>query len=364
MTSRAKSKAKAKTRKTPAARGKGPSLMARLAKGAVICAEGYVFELERRGYLQAGAFVPEVILEHPEVVEQLHRDFVHAGSDVTQALTYYVHREKLRVIGREKDLAPMNRKALNIAKKVARETGTLFAGDICNTNIYDPADKKSIKDVEAIFAEQVGWAAEAGVDYIVAETYSWGAEALMALAAIRKYSKVPAVVTVSIHKEETLREGWTAAEACKRLEDAGADVVGLNCHRGPQTMLPLLQEIRKAVKCHVAALPVPYRTTSAEPSFMSLTDPCCGNARAFPVGLDPFLCARSEMFDFGRTAYALGINYLGICCGAGPHHIRALAEGLGRHPPASRYSVDMSRHAFFGTNKKIRKVQTEYRSRL
>ena len=61
----------------------------------------------------------------------------------------------------------------------------------------------------AIFAEQVGWAAEAGVDYIVAETFSWGAEALMALAAIRKYSKVPAVVTVSIHQEETLREGWT-----------------------------------------------------------------------------------------------------------------------------------------------------------
>jgi betaine-homocysteine S-methyltransferase len=365
MTSRATPKSKAKTRKASgSARGKGAGLMARLAKGAVICAEGYVFELERRGYLQAGAFVPEVILEHPEVVEQLHRDFVHAGSDVTQALTYYVHREKLRVIGREQDLEPMNRKALAIAKKVARATGTLFAGDICNTNIYDPADRKSIKDVEAIFAEQVGWAAEAGVDYIVAETYSWGAEALMALAAIRKYSKVPAVVTVSIHKEETLREGWTAVETCKRLEDAGAEVVGLNCHRGPQTMMPLLKQIRKAVKCHVAALPVPYRTTSKEPSFMSLTDPCCGNARAFPVGLDPFVCTRSEMSDFGRDAFALGIRYLGICCGAGPHHIRALAEGLGRHPPASRYSADMSRHAFFGTNKKIRKVQTDYRSRL
>jgi hypothetical protein len=71
---------------------------------AVICAEGYVFELERRGYLQAGAFVPEVVLEHPEAVTQLHRDFAHAGSDVVEALTYYAHREKLRVIGREKDL--------------------------------------------------------------------------------------------------------------------------------------------------------------------------------------------------------------------------------------------------------------------
>src|SRR6202161_3807238 len=149
-------------------------------------------------------------LEAPQIFS-IHSRFGKAGSDVTQALTYYVHREKLRVIGREKDLLPMNRMALSIAKKVARETGTLFAGDICNTNIYDPADKKALKEVDRIFAEQVGWAAEAGVDYIVAETYSWGAEALLALEAIRKYSNVPAVVTVCLHKEEQLRDGWSAA---------------------------------------------------------------------------------------------------------------------------------------------------------
>src|SRR6266699_5968197 len=94
-------------------------LLERLAAGPVICAEGYLFELERRGYLQAGAFVPEVVLEHPEVVRQLHRDFVHAGSDVVEALTYYAHREKLRVIGRLELLEEINRKALETAKAVA-----------------------------------------------------------------------------------------------------------------------------------------------------------------------------------------------------------------------------------------------------
>ena len=138
------------------------SLMERLDQGPVICAEGYVFELERRGYLQAGAFVPEVVLEHPEVVTQLHRDFVHAGSDVVEALTYYAHREKLRVIGREQDLEPINRRALEIAKAVAMESGALFAGDICNTNVYDPADPASHKAVRAMFEEQVGWAVDAG----------------------------------------------------------------------------------------------------------------------------------------------------------------------------------------------------------
>jgi betaine-homocysteine S-methyltransferase len=338
--------------------------MERLAGGCVICAEGYVFELERRGYLQAGAFVPEVLIEHPEVVERLHRDFVHAGSDVVQACTYYVHREKLRVIGREKDLKPMNDIALKIAKKVARETGTLFAGDICNTNIFDPADRAALKQVARIFEEQVGWAADAGVDYIVAETFSWGGEALMALDAIRRTSKVPAVVTFSIHRETVTREGWTAAETAKRLEAAGADVVGLNCHRGPATMMPLLKSIRKAVKCHVAALPVPYRTTSREPSFMSLTDRCCPGARPFPVGLDPFTCTRDEIFEFGKAALAQDIRYLGVCCGAGPHHIRALAEAVGRKPDASRYSADMSKHAFFGTHRRIQPVQRVFRAKL
>ena len=376
MAPKAKSRAKKRTgkatrttrvsqRAAPAARGNGAArdLLARLTDGAVVCAEGYVFELERRGYLQAGAFVPEVLFEHPEVVEQLHMDFVHAGSDVTQALTYYVHREKLRVIGREKDLAPMNRAALGIAKRVARRTGTLFAGDLCNTNIYDPSDSKAIRDVERIFDEQVGWAVEAGVDYFVAETLGWVGEALIALKAIRRQSKVPVVVTFAMHQEELTREGLTPAQACQRMEEAGVEVVGLNCHRGPRTMLPLLKQIRAAVKCHVAGLPVPYRTTPAQPSFMALRDPCCGDRMAFPDGLDPFMATRSEISDFGREAFAAGIRYLGVCCGAGPHHIRALAESLGRHPPASRYSKDMSKHAFFGTDKMIRKIQTDYRDK-
>src|SRR5205085_7726476 len=94
-------------------------LLARLSEGPVICAEGYLFEFERRGYLQAGAFVPEVVLEHPELVAQLHREFVHAGSDVVEAFTYYAHREKLRLLGKEHLLEEMNRKALSLAKNVA-----------------------------------------------------------------------------------------------------------------------------------------------------------------------------------------------------------------------------------------------------
>jgi betaine-homocysteine S-methyltransferase len=341
-------------------------LLKRLADGPVICAEGYVFELERRGYLQAGAFVPEVVLEHPEVVRQLHRDFVHAGSDVVEALTYYAHREKLRVIGREADLEPINRRALEIAKSVAAETGALLAGDICNTNVYDPADPASHQAVRSMFEEQVGWAVDAGVDYVVGETFSYAQEALIALDVIKRAGQV-AVITLAMHQDDVTREGWTVAEACKRLADAGADVVGLNCIRGPATMMPLLREIRAAIRVPMAALPVPYRTKPNEPSFQSLRDAHWHGdwgSRPFPTALDPFTCNRFEIAEFGREALALGVRYLGVCCGAGPHHIRALAEAVGKSPPASKYSADMSKHAFLGSHERLKKVQKDYANKL
>ena len=340
-------------------------LLERLERGPVICAEGYLFELERRGYLQAGAFVPEIVLEQPELVAQLHREFVHAGSDVVEAFTYYAHREKMRLVGKEHLLEQINRGALALAKEVADETGALFAGDICNTNVF-VAGEASRQAVREMFDEQVGWAVEAGVDFVIGETFSWGEEALIALESIRA-TGLPAVITLAIHQEPETREGWTPADACKRLEDAGANVVGLNCIRGPKTMLPLLEAIRAQVDGYLAALPVPYRTHDEQPSFQSLRDPTYEDlpeGRPFPTALDPFTCNRYELADFARDAHALGVSYLGVCCGAGPHHIRSVAEALGRTPAASRYSADMSKHAFLGTDERLKSENQEYADKL
>ncbi len=340
-------------------------LLKRLDTGPVICAEGYLFEFERRGYLQAGAFVPEVVLEHPELVEQLHREFVHAGSDVVEAFTYYAHREKLRLIGKEHLLQEMNQQALAIAGTVARDTGTLVAGNVCNTNIF-AGDDDSRLAVRAMFEEQIGWAAEANVDFIIGETFSWGEEALIALDVIQQ-TGLPSVITLAIHQQPETREGWSPEDACLRLEEAGADVVGLNCIRGPQTLLPLLKRIRHKVKGHVAALPVPYRTHDEQPSFQSLRDPAyldSPGGRPFPTALDPFVCNRYEIADFARDAHELGIRYLGVCCGAGPHHIRSMAEALGRTPPASRFTADMSKHAFLGVDPSLQAHNREYAREL
>jgi betaine-homocysteine S-methyltransferase len=304
-----------------------------------------------------------VVLDHPELVSGLHREFVHAGSDVVEAFTYYAHREKLRILGKEHLLEAMNRQALSLAAEVAAESGALLAGNVCNTNAFDPAEPAA---VAGMFREQVAWAAEAGADFIIGETFSWGQEALEATAVI-KAAGLPAVVTLAIHRAPETREGWSPAEACKRLEDAGADVVGLNCIRGPRTMLPLVAEVRRAVAGHVAALPVPYRTYPDEPSFQSLRDPAYPDVpggRPFPTALDPFTCNRYEIADFTTAARELGVGYLGVCCGAAPHHIRSMAEALGRRPAASRYSADMSKHAFLGTDPSLRSENQAYASEL
>jgi betaine-homocysteine S-methyltransferase len=319
--------------------------MERLEGGVVLGAEGYLFELERRGYLKSGPYVPEVVLDYPDAVRELHREFLRAGAEVMVAFTYYGHREKLRMIGREDDLEPLNRSALRIAREVAGEGDALVAANICNTWAYDPDDPAGSGEiVRAMYREQVQWGVEEGADFVIAETMDYLGEALIATEAIGE-SGLPSVVTFAMTADTTI-DGVDIVDACRQVEAAGADVVGLNCSRGPATMLPVLERIREAVSCPVAGQPVPYRTTPDQPTFQSLRDD--EGRRAFPIALDPFVNTRFEMADCALAARDLGVAYIGICCGGAPHHVRAMAEALGRTTPSSRYSPDLSLHPVLG----------------
>jgi len=332
-------------------------LVDRLDQGPVICAEGFLFELERRGYLSAGEFVPEVALEHPEALETLHRDFQHAGSDIVEAFTYNGHREKMRVIGKEELLEPLNRSALRIARKVADDKpGNLMAGNISNTNIWSPDDTAAQAEVRGMFEEMVGWAVDEGADIIIGETFYYAGEAFAALE-VAKATGLPTVITLAPMAGNAMSDGHGIVETAQELEQRGADVVGMNCFRGPDTMLPWLREIRAAVTCHVGALPVPYRTSEAEPTFFSLTDSHCAcpapHGRPFPTALDPLYCNRYEVGAFAKEAFDFGVRYLGVCCGAAPIHIREVAEAVGRTPEASRYSERMENHFMYGSNERL-----------
>src|SRR5205809_8133466 len=94
-------------------------ILDRLKSGILLGAEGYVFELERRGYIKAGPYVPEVVLDAPDALRELHREFLRAGAEVMVALTYYAHRGKLKDVGRENDQEARNRQAVRSANEAA-----------------------------------------------------------------------------------------------------------------------------------------------------------------------------------------------------------------------------------------------------
>ena len=212
-----------------------------------------------------------------------------------------------------------------------------------------------------MFEEQVSWAKEAGVDFIIAETITWVEEMKVALKAIKDAGLI-AVCNYAIWRNGLTRDEYTPGDACKILEDNGADVDGLNCFRGPKMMMKLLPEIREKVSCHVAALPVPYRTTEKDPGFLNQTDEgcdCIPGGNAFPVALDNLYCNRFEMGEFAKECAEKKINFIGICCGAEPHHVREMAVALGRKPIAYKYYPDMSKHYAHGTDSSLKHLNTD-----
>ena len=200
-----------------------------------------------------------------------------------------------------------------------------------------------------MFLQLAKWAQEGNCDFILAETIDTVAEASLALKAIREVG-LPSVVNICFNPECKTRDGYSVEEAVKLLKERGADVVGSNCSRGPQTILPILQRIRNAVEGPICGAPVTYRTTPEEPTFMTLTDKCCKTpwSRPFPTALEPFLCTRYETAEFAEEAQKMGVQIIGLCCGNGPHHTRSAAEALGRTTKRSRFTPNMSKHFMLG----------------
>ena len=313
-------------------------ILERLKDGPVLGDGGYLLELERRGYVQAGPFTPEVAIEDPEALRQLHKEFLRAGSEVLQTCTFYASKEKLRSAGYADEMERINRAAAKIAREVAGDQA-LVAGNLSLSWAYNHDDPKSKDVVLNLFREQVALQKEEGVDFFIAETFHWVSEALIALKAIKE-AGFPAMITMNLKQPAVSREGHAPAEIARILEANGADIVGTNCGRDPQRMLPIAIEMRHAVKCHVAAQPAGYHATDETPYFMGLP--------AFPLELDPWQLTRIEMADYARQARDAGINYIGACCGTVACHIRSMAEALGRTTPSSNKSANLKIHPILG----------------
>jgi betaine-homocysteine S-methyltransferase len=295
-------------------------ILERLKDGPVLGDGGYLLELEKRGWVRAGPFTPEVVLLHPEALRELHVEFREAGADVLQALTFYASRDKLATVGLESRLDEMNRAAVKIAREVAGDK-CLVAGNLSLTWMYEPGSPAAADKVRKTFDEQLAVQVDEGVDFIIGETFSFLGEALLAVERGKK-TGLPVMVTICFENTEETADGKSAAEAAKALLGAGADIVGMNCLRPPEHILGPMEQMRKAVDGYLACQPVGYRTPKDKPDFTSLPE--------FPLGLDPLQLTLKEMGDYALRAKEIGINYIGSCCGSVAMHVREMARALGK----------------------------------
>ena len=304
-------------------------ILERLAGGPVLGDGGYLLELEKRGYVQAGPFTPEVVIERPDALAQLHGEFLRAGAEVLQTMTFYASDDKLATVGMAGKVDDINRDAVRIARECAQEYGALVAGNLSLTWAYLPEDPSSPDHVRALFDRQLEQQLDAGPpDFWIGETFSYLGEALLFVERARS-TGLPVMVTMCFEQPRPQSyEGDSPTECARKLRGAGADIVGVNCLNGPEQQLPIAIEMRGAVDGYVAAQPVAYRTTAEHPDFTAPT--------TFPYELDPLQLSRQEMANFARDAAAAGIDYIGSCCGSVHAHVRAMAKVLGKVPTEER----------------------------
>lgn len=303
-----------------------------LKQNVVLGDGGYLIELERRGYVDSGSrrekvgtgrgsgqFTPEVAIEHPDALRELHREFLGAGAQVLQALTFFGTREKLNRAGYGGQTESINAAAVKLAKEVAGDKA-LIAGSVSRTQLTEREGMESLGKSRDHIAEQIRLLKDAGVDFLILETFFHLAEMKVALACAAA-ANLPAVATMSFRPLiSQCTDGHTPAECAKVMADLGAIAVGANCEQDPKRMLPLLREMRAATTVPLAAQPAAFHTTEACHSFTRLP--------AFPDDLETIQVSRREFLEFGKLAKREGIGYLGGCCGCNAAYIRALADGV------------------------------------
>jgi betaine-homocysteine S-methyltransferase len=301
-------------------------------QGVVLGDGGYLIELERRGWVDSGSgrekvgtgkgsgqFTPEVAIEHPDALRELHREFLHAGSQVLQALTFFGTREKLNRAGYGEQTEAINAAAVRIAREVGGDQA-LVAGSVSRTQLFEREGPSAAGYVRDLLAEQIRILVDARVDLLILETFFHLQEMLIALECSRT-NGLPVIATMTFRPKLTeCSDGHSPAACARAMVDAGAAAVGANCEQEPERMLQIVREMRGAVSVPIAAQPSAFLTPDAVPCFTKLPQ--------FPDELETIQLPRTAFRQFAALAKEEGIQFLGGCCGCNPAYIRAAAGGL------------------------------------
>ena len=278
-------------------------------KGPVLLDGATGTNLQKAG-MPVGVCPEQWILENSEVLIDLQKQYVEAGTDILFAPTFTASRIKLKEYGLEDHLEEMNRKLVALSKEAAKGTNALVAGDLTMTGeqLY-PLGDLMFEDLVDVYKEQAKIIAEAGADLFVVETMMSLQECRAAVLAIREVCDLPVMVSLTYNEDGRTLYGTDPVTAVVVMQSLGADAVGMNCSTGPEAMLEPIAKMAE-----YAAIPLLAKPNAGMPELID--------------GQTVFNVEPEEFADVGKKLVEEGAAIIGGCCGTTPEHIRALKEAV------------------------------------
>ena len=265
----------------------------------------------------------ELNATEPEAVFRVHQAYIEAGAQIIETNTFGANRFKLAPLGLGDEVQRLNSRGVKVARE-AREAASrevLIGGSIGPLGIGVQARHPEPEQILAVFKEQALALEERGVDFFILETFSYIEEILLAIDAIRSFSQLPIVAQLTYSEEGTTFGDVRPFLAASLLKEKDVQVIGSNCTLGPQSLLPILQELATAPDIRISGMPnagFPKRE---------------GDRIVYPKSSPEYFA------EFAREAAAIGARILGGCCGTTPAHIRAMAEAVKSLRPGKAQST-------------------------
>jgi methionine synthase / methylenetetrahydrofolate reductase(NADPH) len=251
----------------------------------------------------------ELNVRNPEIVLEVHRQYVKAGAEIIETNTYGANRVKLRGFGIEDELRDINLRAAEIARKAAGDR-VYVAGGIGPLGIrIEPYGPTAEEEARSFFREQAEALRDGGVDLFVCETFSNIDEIEQAIAAIREVCSLPVVAQMTIGTDGRTIFGDVPRTIAQRLDRAGADVIGINCSVGPDLMLDAVEEIAS-----VTAKKISCQPNAGLPRDVN--------------GRQMYMASPEYFAKYAKRLIHKGVKFIGGCCGTTPEHVKMMADAV------------------------------------
>ena len=288
-----------------------PDFLSAIEDRVLVCDGAMGTMLYTKGIFISRCF-DELNLSAPALVREVHADYVKAGADIVETNTFGANRTKLMTHGLAEQTREINLQGARLAREAAR-ANAFVAGAIGPLGIrIEPWGKTSIEEARAVFRDQAQALVDGGVDLFILETFFDLNEVQAAMRGVRDVSDRPLVVQMSVEDDGNSQEGTPPELFAKRLDEWGADVVGLNCSVGPQAMLDAIERIANATSKKLSAQPNAGKPRSIE-------------------GRNIYLCSPEYMASYARRLVEHGVRIVGGCCGTTPEHIQAIRKAVQGH---------------------------------